>query len=100
MNTYYTSVELGTNSIKILVCNKFKNKFHVIASVDTPSEGIQKGMIVDTKKAITTTKKAFRKLDEMLGFKITEGRTPLLPSTDFVLFKIPSGSTLATQAPE
>ena len=72
MNTYYTSVELGTNSIKILVCNKFKNKFHVIASVDTPSEGIQKGMIVDTKKAITTTKKAFRKLDEMLGFKITK----------------------------
>ncbi len=72
MNHYYTSVELGTNSIKILVCNKTNHKFHVIASIDFPSEGIKKGIVVDTKKAVSSTRKAFRKLDEMLGFKITK----------------------------
>lgn len=72
MNNYYTSVELGTNSIKILICSKTNDKFNIIASVDTPSDGIKKGLIVDTKKAIVSVKKAFRKLDEMLGFKITK----------------------------
>lgn len=72
MNRYYTSVELGTNRIKILVCNKLNHKFHVIASIDSPSDGVKKGVVVDTKKAVNATKKAFRKLDEILGFKITK----------------------------
>ncbi len=72
MDHYYTSVDLGTNSIKILVCSKVDQKFHVIASVDALSDGIQKGIVVDTKKAVNAVRKAFRKLDEMLGFKITK----------------------------
>ena len=72
MNNYYTSVELGTNSIKILVCNKINKKFHVIANIDSPSDGIKRGIIVDTRKAVNATKKAFKKLNEKLGFRITK----------------------------
>lgn len=42
MSNYYTSVELGTDTIKILVCNKIDNKYHVIAQVCEPSLGIKK----------------------------------------------------------
>lgn len=72
MNSYYTSVELGTNDIKILVCNKTNNKFHVIAQVCSPSAGISKGIIVDTKQAINSVKKAFKKINEKLQMKITK----------------------------
>ena len=72
MSNYYTSVELGTDTIKILVCNKIDNKFHVIAQVCEPSLGIKKGIIVDTKQAINSIKKAFKKINEMLQMKITK----------------------------
>ena len=72
MNDYYTSVELGTDTIKILVCQKVDNDFHVIAQVCEKSQGIKKGIIVDTKQAITSVKKALKKINEMLQVKITK----------------------------
>lgn len=72
MNDYYTSIELGTDSIKILVCNKINNEFHVIANVTSPSSGIKKGCIVDTKSAVNSCKRALKKINEKLGIKITK----------------------------
>lgn len=72
MNNYYTSIELGTNSIKLLVCNKIGNKFHVIAKVCEPSLGIKKGIVIDTRKAVTSVKKALKKLNDILDIKITK----------------------------
>ena len=72
MNDYYTSVELGTDTIKILVCQKVDNDFHVIAQVCEKSQGIKKGIIVDTKQAIASVKKALKKINEMLQIKITK----------------------------
>lgn len=72
MSNYYTSVELGTDAIKILVCNKIENNFHVIAQVCEPSLGIKKGIIIDTKLAVNSIKKAFKKINEMLQMKITK----------------------------
>ena len=72
MNSYYTSVELGTDSIKILVCNKVNNKFHVIAQVCSESAGIKKGIVVDTKQAINSVKKAFKKINDKLQMKLTK----------------------------
>lgn len=72
MSNYYTGIELGTDSIKILVCNKIKDQFHVIAQVCEPSLGIKKGIILDTKQAVNSVKKAFKKINEMLEMKITK----------------------------
>lgn len=72
MDNYYTSIELGTDSIKILVCNKVGQNFHVIGKVSSPSQGIKKGIIVDTKKAIISIKKTLKNINDMLGFKITQ----------------------------
>ena len=72
MNEYYTSIELGTNSIKILVCNKTGNSFNVIANIDSPSEGIKRGNVIDTRLANNSLKKAIRKISEKLNIKITK----------------------------
>lgn len=72
MSHYYASIELGCDSIKILVCNKTDNSYYVISKVSLPSEGMTKGIIVDAKKAVNSIKKTLKKINEMLGFKINQ----------------------------
>ncbi len=72
MNDIYTGIDLGTDSIKIVVTEKVNDKFYVLASVSSPSMGIKNGFIVDTKLAIGSVKNALRQVNEMLGIKITK----------------------------
>ncbi len=81
MDSYYTSIELGSDSIKILVCNKVDNNYYVIGKISSPSEGIKKGVVIDTKKAVNSIKKALKKINDMLGFRINQ-----------VIFSIPTVS--------
>lgn len=72
MNNIYTGIDLGTDSIKIVVTEKIKDKYYVLASVSSPSMGIKNGFIIDTKLAIGSVKNALRQINEMLGIKITK----------------------------
>lgn len=72
MGCVYTSIELGTNSIKIIVSEKVDKKFHVLASTCEKSEGIKNGQIEDTKLSVNACKRALKKINEMLGIKITK----------------------------
>lgn len=72
MGEIYTAIDLGTNSIKIIVCKKHNNKFIVLASSSSESSGIKDGQIEDTKSAITSVKKAIHKASNMLGIKINK----------------------------
>ena len=72
MSDIYTSIDLGTNSIKIVVAEKFNGKYHVLASTSSPSSGIKNGFIVETKSAVNSVKNAIKQINEMLGIKITK----------------------------
>ena len=72
MGDIYTGIELGSDSIKIVVTEKINDKFQVLASVSSPSNGIKNGYIVDVKLAIASVKNALKKIDEQLGIKITK----------------------------
>ena len=72
MTNYYVGIELGTNSIKVLLCTKVDNKYHVISCVDSPSEGIKRGLVIDSRAAVNSLKKAIKSIDEKLGIKITK----------------------------
>ena len=72
MKDIYTGIDLGSNSIKIVVSEKVNDKFQVLASVSSPSNGIKNGYIVDVKLAIASVKQALKKIDEQLGIKITK----------------------------
>ena len=58
MGDIYTGIDLGTDSIKIVVTEKVNDKFQVLASVSSPSNGIKNGFIVDTKMAVSSVKNA------------------------------------------
>ena len=72
MGDIYTGIDLGTDSIKVVVTEKVNDKFQVLASISSPSNGIKNGYIADTKLAINSVKQAMKKINEQLGIKITK----------------------------
>lgn len=70
MGQIYAGIELGTDSVKIVVLEKLHGKFHVLASVHSPSDGVSKGQVVDIKKCVSSVRGALKKIDDMLGIKI------------------------------
>lgn len=72
MSEIYTGIDLGTNSIKIVVTEKVNDKYHVLASTSSPSVGIKNGFITDTKLAVNSIKNALKQVNAMLGIKITK----------------------------
>ena len=72
MSNIFTGIDLGTDSVKIVVSEKVGEKFHVLASVCSPSSGIKNGFITDTKLAVLSIKNAFKHLHEMLDIRISK----------------------------
>ena len=72
MSNIYAGIDLGTNSIKVVVAEKSDNTFNVLTSVSSKSDGIKNGEIEDIKKCVSSVRKALRKANDMLGVKITK----------------------------
>ena len=72
MSNIYTGIELGTNSIKVVVAEKFGQRYNVLASTSSVSSGIKNGQVIDIKQAISSVKKALKQAGDMLGIKITK----------------------------
>ncbi|MBR2828285.1 MAG: cell division protein FtsA [Bacilli bacterium] len=68
MSEVYTAIDMGTNSIKIVVCQKIEDKFQVLTSVSSPSMGIENGFVTDMKAAISSVKMALKEVEERLNF--------------------------------
>ena len=72
MSDIYTGIDLGTDSIKIIVCEKIGDKYHVLASTSSPSSGIERGFISDMKLAVNSIKAAVKKVNVILGIEINK----------------------------
>ena len=72
MNDIYAGIDLGTDSVKVIVCQKVNNKYHVLACTSSPSSGIKNGFVSDMKSAVTSCKNAVREASDLLGIKITK----------------------------
>lgn len=70
MKHIYTSIDIGTDTIKIVVCELFNNKLNLLAASSTKSEGIKKGLITDVYEATESLKKALNEVEQMLGISI------------------------------
>lgn len=66
----YSSIDLGSDTIKIVVAKIEDNSFDVLASSITRSVGIKKGMIVDSDLAIKSITIALDEIEKKLGFRI------------------------------
>lgn len=72
MDNIYTGIELGTDSIKIVVLEKHDSKYYVLSSVSSSSSGIKNGQVVDIKVAASSVREALSQVEEMLGIRVTK----------------------------
>ena len=72
MSDIYAGIDLGSDSIKIIVCEKINQKYHVLACTSSPSTGIKNGFISDMKSAVSSVKNAVRDINDLLGMRVTK----------------------------
>lgn len=70
MKHVYTSIDIGSDTIKVVTAELYKGKLNLLAASSVKSKGIKKGLITDVEKATASLKKAISEVEDMLGIKI------------------------------
>ncbi len=96
MKQIFSSFDIGSSSIKIVVCEYFEHRLNVLASVKVDSAGIKNGVVVDSIKAKTQIKKAIDNIDSILGLKIDKAiiNVPMYDAS----YMVNEGSTTITNS--
>lgn len=81
MKKIYTGIDLGSYSIKIVVCEVVNNKFHILAASNTRCKGIKNGVVVNMEEAKPYLLKAKQDVEQMLGISIDQAIVTV-PSED------------------
>lgn len=72
MRNIYTGIDIGSDSIKIVVAEAIKDKFHVLASTSVKSVGIKRGLVVDMDMAVNSLRLATDEIEKSLGVRINK----------------------------
>ncbi|MBQ2873160.1 MAG: pilus assembly protein PilM [Bacilli bacterium] len=70
MKKIFTSVDIGSDTVKILTCEVINGQYNVLASTSIKSKGIRKGLVVDSSLAINTIKDGMKIINDDLGFEV------------------------------
>ncbi|MDR1568795.1 MAG: cell division protein FtsA [Streptococcaceae bacterium] len=68
---FFTGLDIGTSSVKVLVAEYIDAQMNIIGVGNTKSEGIKNGVIVDIEKTVESIKKAVRQAEEKAGVQVT-----------------------------
>ena len=70
MKHIYTSLDIGSDNIKVVVCELYHNKLNLLAASSLKSKGVKKGLITDVELAGITIKQAINEVENMLNMRI------------------------------
>ena len=70
MRRIIASLDVGSNTLKLVVGEIFKSKLNIIAAVDVPSRGIKKGYVINPESAIEALKELFDKANHIIGIDV------------------------------
>ena len=70
MKKIYTAIDIGSDTIKFVVGEYFKNKLNILATYEQKAKGIRKGLIVDPNLAINSIKDGIKEINNNLGIYI------------------------------
>jgi cell division protein FtsA len=71
-NGVYTSLDIGTTSIKVIVAEVLNGQMNVIGVGSEKSKGLNRGMIVDIDETVTAIQQAVRQAEEKSGLAISQ----------------------------
>ena len=70
MRKIYSCVDIGSNSIKIIVCEYLDKKYNVLSSTIQETTSVRKGVVCDEQLFIDELHKALKNINNSLGIKI------------------------------
>ena len=70
MKKIYTSIDIGSDTIKFVVGEYFKKKVNILYTHEEKAKGIRKGLIVDPNLAINAIKDGIKVVNNYLGINI------------------------------
>lgn len=91
MRDIYTGIDIGSDSIKIVISEFLDNRYNILASTNVRTTGIKKGLIVDKELVCNSLKLAIKEIEPSLGVKIDKAIITV-PSNDRN-FSVVSGHT-------
>ena len=70
MRKIYTSIDIGTYSIKFVVGEYFNDKINILAAHTVSSKGLKKGLIVEPNILVDAIRDGMKEINDMLGIEI------------------------------
>lgn len=70
MKHIYTSLDIGSDTVKVVVCELYQNKLNLLAASSYKSRGIKRGLITDLNAAKESVKNAIAEVENILGIRI------------------------------
>ena len=67
---FFTGIDIGTSSIKVLVAEHINDEINVIGVSNAKSAGVKDGIIVDIEAAAAAIKTAIAQAEEKAGISI------------------------------
>ncbi len=72
MRKILASIDLGSDTLKLIVGEYFKGKINILAVATVPSKGINSGFVTDSNELMIKLKELFKKGEELIGLPITK----------------------------
>ena len=70
MKHVYASIDIGSDSVKVVVTELYRDHLNLLAATSVPSKGIKKGLIVEPNLAKESIIRALKEVEAMLGVRI------------------------------
>jgi len=70
MKKIYTSIDIGSDTIKFIVGEAEEENINILASTEIKAKGIRKGLIIDSNLAVNAIKDGIKNLNNDLGFEV------------------------------
>ena len=89
MRKIMASLDVGSDTVKLVVGEMYKKKLNVLAIAESQSMGVKKGIVNDQKILVNSIREVIEKCESVIGFKIRQ-MIVSVPSNEAV-FKIVNG---------
>ncbi len=94
MREIIAGMDIGSDSIKLIVAEMVPNRTNILAVSETHSKGIKKGLVVNKEELILVLKESLKKCEDVLGLKIT--RVAITVPSFEAEFMLSEGATTIT----
>ena len=96
MRKILAGLDVGSNTLKLVVGEMVKNKLNILSVSETPSSGVKSGIIINQTSLIESLKILFKSCEDSLGIAIS--KVLVTVPQNYVDFTIGEGTTNITNS--